>query len=88
MVLVGSHRFSVVLSSCHMFSVVLYGRHWFSVVLVGSSRFSVVLVDSQCFSVVLPVGSRRFSIGSCRISIVLRGYRSVPVVLCCSHWFS
>ena len=58
MVLVGSHRFSVVLS---MFSVVVYGCHGFSVVLVGSRRFSEVLVDSQWFSVVLPVGSRSFS---------------------------
>ena len=48
MVLVGSHRFSVVFSGCRMFSVVLYGCHG-------------VLVDSQWFSVVLPVGSRRFS---------------------------
>ena len=51
MVLVGSHRFSVVPSCCRMFSVVLYCCHW----------FSVVLVDSEWFSVVFPVGSRRFS---------------------------
>ena len=57
MVLVGFHRFSVVLSGCRLFSVVLYGCRGFSVVLVGSSRF---LVDSQLFSVVLPIGSRRF----------------------------
>ena len=44
MVLVGFHRFSVVLSGC-MFSVVLYGSHGFSVVLIGSRRFSVVLAD-------------------------------------------
>ena len=67
----------MVLSGCRMFSVVLYGCHGFSVVLVGSHKLSVVLVDSQWFSEVLPVGSRRFSIGSCRISIVLSGSRSV-----------
>ena len=51
MVLVGSHRFSVVLSSCRMLSVVLYGYH----------GFSVVLADFQWLSVVLPVSSCRFS---------------------------
>ena len=30
---------------------------------------------------------RRFSYGSCMISMVLSGSRSVLVVLCCSHWF-
>ena len=53
-----------------MFSVVVYACDGFSVVLLGSRRFSVVLVDSQWFSVVL---SRRFTYGSCRISMVLSG---------------
>ena len=63
--------------------------HRFSVVLSGSYRFSVVLLGSQCFSVGLVglVGSQVFN-GSCRILMVLSGFRSVSVVLCCSHWFS
>ena len=86
MVLVGSHRFSVVLRGCRMFSVVLYGCHGFSVVLAGTCRFSVVLVDYGSlwfFPYVLVVFQC-----SCRISMVLSGFRSVSVVLCCSHWFS
>ena len=53
MVLVGSHRFSVVLSRCRTFSVVLYGWHGFSKVLVcshRSHRLSMVLTGSQWFS--------------------------------------
>ena len=45
-VLVGSHRFSVVLSAC-MFSVVLRSCHGFSKVLVCSHRLSMVLIGSQ-----------------------------------------
>ena len=43
MVLVGSHRFSVVLSGCRMFSVVLMGSQMFLYVLIGSHRLSLVL---------------------------------------------
>ena len=54
-VLVGSHRLSVVLSRCRMFLEVFYG-------LSGSRRFSMVLCCSSCkFSVVLS-GSRMFSL--------------------------
>ena len=39
MVLVGSHRFSVIRSGRRMFCAVLYCCHGFSVVLVGFRRF-------------------------------------------------
>ena len=60
MVLIDSHRFSIVLTGSDRFSKVPNGSHRFSIVLSGSDRFSKIF---NSLSVVLN--------GFCRFMVVL-----------------